>query len=318
MKKINVFLAILTLILIPTMVYGYVGETEPFIPLGFAIFIEAFVTIHMSIFVLLPLSNIFSKGNSSKLFWRLFIIRIVILLFFDFFVTPVISIIDFLGVFVGAFLIVPISAFLKHKNYSDATTFQSVNTYRKISYYKAKDISDINEVIDNVANNNYENLEEIPLDSMSKNDTSPIVEIDREYLKDERVLIGDIIRKEIENQDEDSKKLTTPELNSSKNIAILFYGVLMSVFVMWHVYYKYPLYISIFFGIVATIAFIIIMSKYDIVNSIYNYCKKNPDSEIFQIVTSVKDRKKFGVIPDYIKIVTALCIAIFIPIIMFS
>ena len=66
---------------------------------------EAFVSIHMSLFVLMPLSKRISKDNSKKTFWILFGIRVAILLFFDFFVTTNIAIVDFAAVFVGAFIL---------------------------------------------------------------------------------------------------------------------------------------------------------------------------------------------------------------------
>lgn len=40
--------------------------------MGMTLFMEAFVTIHMSVFVLLPLSKLISKDNSRKIFWTLF------------------------------------------------------------------------------------------------------------------------------------------------------------------------------------------------------------------------------------------------------
>lgn len=52
--------------------------------MAMALFMEAFVSIHMSVFVLLPLSKMISRENSKKIFWILFWIRIAILLCFDF------------------------------------------------------------------------------------------------------------------------------------------------------------------------------------------------------------------------------------------
>lgn len=77
--------------------------------MGMILFMEAFVTIHMSVFVLLPLSKLISKDNSRKIFWTLFGVRIAILLFFDFFITTGIAIVDFMAVFVGAFIVTPIA-----------------------------------------------------------------------------------------------------------------------------------------------------------------------------------------------------------------
>lgn len=36
--------------------------------MGMTLFMEAFVTIHMSVFVFLPLSKLISKDNSRKIF----------------------------------------------------------------------------------------------------------------------------------------------------------------------------------------------------------------------------------------------------------
>ena len=77
--------------------------------MAMALFMEAFVSIHMSVFVLLPLSKMISRENSKKIFWILFWIRIAILLCFDFFITTGIAVVDFFAVFVGAFIVTPIS-----------------------------------------------------------------------------------------------------------------------------------------------------------------------------------------------------------------
>lgn len=70
-----------------------------------ALGMEAFVSIHMSLFVLLPLAKMIAKENSRKVFWLLFGIRVAYLLVYDFFVTPAVAILDFLSVFVGAAIV---------------------------------------------------------------------------------------------------------------------------------------------------------------------------------------------------------------------
>lgn len=77
-----------------------------------AIFIEAFVSIHMSAFVLSPLSKIFGKEKHSKVFIILFAIRVIVLLIGDFIAPEVTMMVDFFAVFIGAFLVVPICAAL--------------------------------------------------------------------------------------------------------------------------------------------------------------------------------------------------------------
>ena len=88
---------------------GIRGMGDHGMRLAMALFMEAFVSIHMSVFVLLPLSKMISRENSKKIFWILFWIRIAILLCFDFFITTGIAVVDFFAVFVGAFIVTPIS-----------------------------------------------------------------------------------------------------------------------------------------------------------------------------------------------------------------
>lgn len=115
----------LQLLLMPTMVFADFGED---MTLGSALFMEAFVSIHMSVFVFLPLSRIYSKENSKKLFWTLFFIRVAILLIFDFFITPSIATIDFYAVFIGCFIVVPISLFIKRKEIFQTGKWINTNT----------------------------------------------------------------------------------------------------------------------------------------------------------------------------------------------
>ena len=108
MKAKNKILLIISLLLIPTIVFASGGSND--FPIGIALVMEAFVSIHMYVFVLKPLANMFSKENSKKTFWTLFVIRACILVFCDFFITPFIAIFDFIGELICAYIIVPICA----------------------------------------------------------------------------------------------------------------------------------------------------------------------------------------------------------------
>ena len=108
LKKFSKLFLIASILLVPVLVFASTGDE--FIPIALAIGMELFVSIHMSVFVFAPLANIFSKNNSKKVFWTLFSIRAILLLFFDFFVTTEIAIVDFIFVFIGTFIVVPIAA----------------------------------------------------------------------------------------------------------------------------------------------------------------------------------------------------------------
>lgn len=95
----------------PTIVYASSGDNS--FSLITALGIEAFISIHMSMFFLLPLAELISFEKKKEIFWRMFILRVVILLFCDFFISTYIAIFDFIFVFVGAFIIYPIALVIK-------------------------------------------------------------------------------------------------------------------------------------------------------------------------------------------------------------
>ena len=100
-------LLLLLLCLIPGVVLANNGTSV--FPVSYAIFMELFVTIHMTAFVLTPLSKMFGGSKSKELFNILFVGRILLLIYFDFFVSPIVAVADFLAVFIGAFIVVPFS-----------------------------------------------------------------------------------------------------------------------------------------------------------------------------------------------------------------
>ena len=81
--------------------------------LGGFIFMELFVTIHMSIFFLMPISKIINKRFYVPIFIFLFIFRIIFLIIGDIINPTVTALFDFMMVFFGAFIIVPAAGGLK-------------------------------------------------------------------------------------------------------------------------------------------------------------------------------------------------------------
>lgn len=112
MKKKKILLLFL-LCLMPCLVFA--SSSSDTFSTGFAISMELFVSIHMTIFVLWPLSNIFGGDEPKKLLKKMFIWRAVILLVLDL-IWPEVAMLDFFAVFIGAFLVVPIAAVIKKKN----------------------------------------------------------------------------------------------------------------------------------------------------------------------------------------------------------
>ena len=81
--------------------------TEENANIGSAILMELFVTIHMSVFVLFPLANIINVRKPTETFAKLFILRVIILTICNCIFGFMTAIIDFIAVFIGAFIVVP-------------------------------------------------------------------------------------------------------------------------------------------------------------------------------------------------------------------
>lgn len=91
-----------------------IGEISNELPISMAIFMELFCSIHMSVFVLLPLAAYRNPEAKMSTFCRYFIIRAVIL-FFGNFINTFIAILDFLCIFFMAFIILPVMKGLKEE-----------------------------------------------------------------------------------------------------------------------------------------------------------------------------------------------------------
>ena len=110
----------------------------PSIPLSIALFMEAFITIHMTIFVIRPFSEIFTCDSEKQksLFWKIFLARILILGIADIIGFLEICFIDFIMVFVGAFILVPISGLIKNKKANkDIETYTNSDVYKQLGYF---------------------------------------------------------------------------------------------------------------------------------------------------------------------------------------
>ena len=65
MKRFQKYILVLFLLIVPRMVFASTGNDD--FPIYLALLVEAFVTIHMSLFVILPISGLVSKDNNNKL-----------------------------------------------------------------------------------------------------------------------------------------------------------------------------------------------------------------------------------------------------------
>ena len=315
------------LLMLPTIVYGQELNVEGF-PLIGALAMESFVTIHMSIFVLSPLSKIFSKdGDSKKLFWQMFFIRIGILLFFDFFITPAIAMIDFFAVFVGAFLIVPLSAF-KNKN-SDNNVIMPINNTNtnvdsagvilkcakcnSVMTVKHKFCENCGEPFsgDNVKVEMDPNAKTVEI---SKNSTKPS-DFDSMFSLSEDAMLEEFINRELmkANIDKNSKLIPSDILKRKKIFNIIF-SVLVFVYITL-IFFHFPL-LTYIIGLVLLFIFFKFTRSYNLIKYLKKQLKARPSEKVSNIVMSVKtttveDMSNKIFLPS-------LLVAIILPLIMFN
>lgn len=99
------------------------GSSEDFgsLSLGMKIFMHAFISVHYWAFAFMPLGRIFANGKKAmQISIGLFVARIIIIIIGDILI-PIFPLFDFLGVFILAFIGVPICATIKGVNMLSGT-----------------------------------------------------------------------------------------------------------------------------------------------------------------------------------------------------
>lgn len=291
------------LLFMPTMVYASNGS--PSIPLYMAILLEAFITIHMSLFVMIPISKIFGKENSKSLFLKLFIARIIFLLLVDILITPEIVILDFFSLFIGAFLVVPICTVIK----------------------KASNRSLVNKLVyshDSLNSNSILRCEKCGMEVTLNHkfcsncgktivkDTSPFVKIDAMYLLSEREILRNIILEEIKLQGEDENKLISKTASMKTTVLSILLGIVTLIATSFY-FFNYSIWISIFVEAIAFGVYLVLKRSMITVDLLIKEAEKNPDKNISELVRKVIENKKNASMPSYFQLAIILLVSIMIP-----
>ena len=313
MKRKNIFL-MLTLLLLPTMVLAS-NENGSNFPLVVAISMEAFVSIHMSIFVLSPIANIFDPDKSKKLFIKLFISRIIILLIFDLFITTRIAIIDFFAVFVGAFLIVPIiSSIKKVPIYSNKKLTSNSATTNGNVILKCTKCGNVLNVTDKFCPNCGTSFSGDNVQVMQ--DTSPIVQFDKTYAQSEKNILKNLLIQELHTQGENEKAFITPTLNRKKNILLIFFGISTFIFNLMY-FFNYSLFYCLLLELITFFIYYLIGKRFNVLNILTKQAIKNPNEDISNIVKTIREQKCNSSINSNLKLVMVTITVILLPAIYF-
>ena len=309
MKKYKNYLLVAGLFFIPISVYASTGNDDFSILL--ALGMEAFVTLHWVFFVLKPLSKSISKEDSQTVFWKLFWTRIIILLIFDFFITAEIAIYDFLGLFIGAFIVVPVFSNIANKKSSTSNTFNPKEVLSseatpescpkcgaELTNPQAKYCSNCGELIE---------IEQKVL--VSQKDFDPI------FSKNENKLLEEFIKKELIKVDmKNNGKYIPEEVLKRKNILTIIFSVLVFVYISL-VFFHFPLKTYVI-GLIILIILFKLTRKYNLVNYLKKEIKARPSEKISNIIMITKEKAVF----DNFKILRVLCIliAFIIPFLIFK
>lgn len=116
---------------------------------------------------------------------------------------------------------------------------------------------------------------------------SPIVTIDEQYIKTEKELFYDIIRKKIERYHQDSTQLTTRNLKIKRAVLTVLLGIVTFTNSIWILMALYPIR-PVFVEILAIIFYLVMMKNCNIVHYIYKRFKKNPDSNMDIMLADVE------------------------------
>jgi len=309
MKKF--ILALIFVFLIPTFVFASsVNNTTDIVG---AIAIEAFVSIHMSVFVINPLSKKISKDNSKKIFWILFVIRAVFLLLFDFFVNPYIAVgIDFIVLFVLLMIVMPIiySKINKSSSYDAPLQENVVN-----AEIRCKNCGNIVQKSYKFCGNcgaalGVQNVAEDVIKNVVH-----FEDYDQIYSGNETQTLELFIKREMEKISikDDSKYIPLESLKRKKILNIIF-SILLFVFVSL-IFFHFPIYTYVI-GMIILIIFFFATRKFSLLKFLAKEVKSRPTEKISNIVMNVSNT----LVPNTsnrLKIIGVL-IAVLLPMIIFE
>ena len=313
MKKNKILLA--SILLLPGIVTAKTSALEDPSTLAGALFIEAFVTMHMSAFVLSPLSKLLCKdGNSKKLFWKMFFIRAIVLLFFDFFVTAMIAMVDFFAVFIGAFIIVPALTFRKiSKERKERKIVESIskgvvnNTTEtrnniifkcpkcqkivkpvdKYCYSCGNALSTYNLKIevDTTNNKNLDDLKQVPI--LPPEVTVSSKDFDQIFTLDEEKMLEEFIKKELKKANiEEQNNLLPQNIINRKIVLSILFSLLIFISIS-SIFFHFPIYLYIA-EIIILLIFKKLTKNYTLIKYLKKQIKARPSEKISNIVMNTQ------------------------------
>ncbi len=258
----------LTLVLIPIITYASTGSN--FIPTAGLYGIVLFTSIHMTVFVIIPLGALF--GEEKK--WKAVIVMSAIRLITLFVVIPFhpeIFMIDFFAIFVGAFLIVPIASILSKKNLYDS------------AFGKSKTIS--TSTSSSIKEEPEPSLSDGSIDATWNASTMKEATVDRKYFISDNDYLSNIIKAELKKQNSNGR-FSTPYINQRKQRISMIYAMINFIAISF-IFFHFPLIWSILLEILSIPILLIVSSKYNVKHYIMKEVTARPDEKISNIVGNI-------------------------------
>ncbi len=293
------------------------------LPFSVAIFMEAFVSIHMSIFVLWPLSNMLGDEDPKKWFKWAFIIRIVLLLIFDIMNTGT-ALLDFFAVFIGGFIVVPIcSAITKKSPYEgktdiinkvtkSSTTSAALAIKNSIILKCTKCNSEV-KVEDKYCQNCGALLEgnNLRVEEDLNNKVLLPTAFDDMYFGGDDYCLVEFLKRELKSCGIDLNETLMPsEALKRKKVMNTIFMILVFVYISL-IFFHFPI-LTYLIGLIILIIFYKIANNYTLIKFLSKKVKERPSEKISNIVMDAKmtmvkdDTKNFITIGSVIVILLAI------------
>ena len=281
----NKKMGLVLLSLLPSLVFASSSSSLNF---GEAFLIENFMTIFMSIFVIYPIAKYCSKdGNVKSLFIKLSVIRYVLLIFFDIFISTDIAMWDFMFVFIGAFLVVPIVAVANSKKPAVVTTSSNITQSSNVKLACANCKTEI--TVDDkfcpncgmaIKGNNIE------VSASKKNIVTPS-SFDSIYSKPEEQMLESFLQSEMKKAKINSKTDLIPkDVLKRKNIMFIILSLLTFIFISMIFFH-----VGVIYCLIAIFIIFIFYKKsnsYNLMKFLKKEVKSRPQEDISNIVMNVK------------------------------